>query len=416
MKVLWISNIVFPEALSLIGDDCTKQGVGGWLLGAADALSDISSVDLCVVSVSKRISNLVYLRGDRINYYLIPLCKSLVGYNTYMRLINEQFSPDIVHIHGTEFPYGLSWLNVCPSENVVISIQGLVSIIAKYYLSGLTLSKIIGSVTAHDLMRKTIFGERRDLIRKGKEEEEVIKKVKYVIGRTVFDYSHCKAINPNIRYFHCNETLRSAFYSGRWEYKRCIPHSIFLSQGSSPIKGLHIVLKAISLIKNNYPDIRLSIAGKDYLHYKGITKLICQTGYEKIISKLVRKLRIANIISFTGTLDANGMKDEYLKANVFICPSSIENSSNSIGEAQLLGVPVIASFAGGNPDMMKCNEEYLYRFEEPEMLATKIIDVFEKEDKIETSIIREIASKRHDAHLNTSILMDVYNTIMSSCV
>jgi glycosyltransferase involved in cell wall biosynthesis len=37
------------------------------------------------------------------------------------------------------------------------------------------------------------------------------------------------------------------------------------------------------------------------------------------------------------------MITEYRNAHIFICPSSIENSPNSLGEAQLIGVPVIAA-------------------------------------------------------------------------
>lgn len=65
------------------------------------------------------------------------------------------------------------------------------------------------------------------------------------------------------------------------------------------------------------------------------------------------------------------MVKRYLLSNVFICPSTIENSPNSLCEAQLLGVPHIASYVGGTADLMKGNEECLYRFEETEMLAEK---------------------------------------------
>lgn len=67
------------------------------------------------------------------------------------------------------------------------------------------------------------------------------------------------------------------------------------------------------------------------------------------------------------------MKQEYLNANVFICPSSLENSPNSLGEAQILGTPCLASYVGGIPDMMFGNEGYLYRFEEIEMLAERFV-------------------------------------------
>ena len=47
------------------------------------------------------------------------------------------------------------------------------------------------------------------------------------------------------------------------------------------------------------------------------------------------------------------MREEYLKCGMFVCPSSIENSPNSIVEAALMGTPVIASRVGGIPDVLE---------------------------------------------------------------
>ena len=112
---------------------------------------------------------------------------------------------------------------------------------------------------------------------------------------------------------------------------------------------------------------------------------------------------------FTGNLNAEQMKSEYLNANVFVCPSSIENSPNSLGEAQILGTPCIASYVGGVMDMMKGNERNLYRFEEVSMLAAKICRIFANADK--QIDMKTAAIQRHDPKMNSMQLLETYRMI-----
>ena len=88
---------------------------------------------------------------------------------------------------------------------------------------------------------------------------------------------------------------------------------------------------------------------------------------------MIARLGISEHIEFTGMLDEKAMCDRYLKSNLFVCCSAIENSPNSLGEAQLLGMPYVASFVGGVPEIAGMNADVLYRFEETEMLAKKYV-------------------------------------------
>lgn len=413
MKVLWITNITFPEAIMLMGGKSEQKGGGGWMLASAEGLVVHSEIELSILSVNSLATKLECIRGEKISYYIIPKCKCNNRYESYMKDVNKIIQPDIVHIHGTELPFGWAWLNVCPADNVVVSIQGVVSVIARYYLAGLSHIEIIKNITIRDILRKTIYGEQREFKERGSREIEVLRKVNHIIGRTEFDWAHSKSINPDANYYYCGESLRSEFYEGNWSYQHCTPSTIFLSQGAYPLKGVHMVLKALPAIKAKYPDVKVRIAGDDIVHRNGLISRLRQPGYSRILSQLIKQNTLEECIFFTGRLDANDMKKEYLKANVFVCPSAIENSPNSIGEAQLLGVPIIASYVGGIPDMMKGDEEHLYRFEEVEMLANKIISVFDNKDGIDTHKMSVIARKRHDVEANTRLLVSIYNTMMN---
>lgn len=413
MKVLWITNIVFPEAQNLLTGKGTLKSSGGWMLGAAEALINQEGVKLFVGTVSKAVKQLTRLEGERITYYLLPYGKGNNrvnhDYEPIWRDVRDEVSPDVVHLHGTEFSHGLAYIEACGADNICVSIQGLVSAYYHYYYYGLTVKEIRLAMTPLSIISGDILKGYRDFKRRGEIEKTIIQRVHYIIGRTSWDRERTWAINPNAQYHYGGEILRTEFYTGTtWKYEKCTPHCIFLSQAAYPIKGLHMVLRAMPLILRHFPDASLRIAGGDIARTKGGKELLKLSNYGLIIRKLLLKYSLNDCVTFTGSLDGEGMRKEYLRSNVFVCPSSIENSPNSLGEAQLLGVPVVASYVGGIPDMMKGDEEHMYRFEEVEMLAYKICEIFDRKGNIDTESMRHKALQRHNPETNIKDLLAVY--------
>lgn len=321
--------------------------------------------------------------------------------------------PDVVHIHGTEYTHGLAYIKACGSKNVVISLQGIKSEISKYYCAGISKCEIRRNITFRDIIKGSILSSQKKFRNSSKCEVELLKSVRNIIGRTSWDKAHAWAINPDAHYFKCNETLRKEFYDGtHWDYSSCKKHSIFLSQGWYPVKGLHQVLKAMPLILRHYPDTFIRVAGGDITKSRTLVEKIKFSGYGSYIKGLIKKNNLDGKIIFTSNLNAAQMKQEFLNANVFICPSSIENSPNSLGEAQILGTPCLASYAGGIPDMMFGNEGCLYRFEEIEMLAEKVCRIFADADK--QIDMKTIAAHRHNPKVNSDRLYEIYQSIIEA--
>lgn len=413
MKILWITNTIFPEAESKLLGKKELCGSGGWMLASAEALINHKDVELNIATVSTLVHDLQIINGEKITYYIIPYGKGNHKYNTeyetYWKLIKKSINPDIVHIHGTEYTHGLAYVNACSTKNVIVSIQGLKSGIAPYYCAGLSKKEIYGNLTFHDIIKGTIYHKQRLFYNTGELEKEILCKVNHIIGRTSWDKSHVWSINPKANYHECNETLRSEFYDGSiWNYDKCRHHSIFLSQGGYPLKGLHQVLKAMPLIFREFPDTIIRVAGVDITQRNGLKGFLHFTGYGKIIKRMIKKYNLNGKVTFLGPLNAEQMKMEYLNSNVFVCPSSIENSPNSLGEAQLLGVPCVASYVGGIPDFMEGNEKNMYRFEEVNMLSNIICKIFGTND---FSCKRDKALARHDSQSNISKLISIYKLI-----
>lgn len=417
MRILWITNIVLPEAERLMTGSGDLKATGGWMLGAAEALLENGeNISLTIATVSPRVKELTTLQGKRITYYLLPYGKGNrkrnPEYESYWKIVNQKVQPDVVHIHGSEYSHGLAYVNACGMDNVIVSIQGMTSAYYYYYY-GLTICQILKNITFRDVLKGTIIKGQKDFKKRSEYEIELLGKVHHIIGRTSWDRAHTWAINPEAEYHFCNETLRSEFYDGSlWKYEKCNKHTIFISQAGYPIKGLHQVLRAMPLILRHYPDATIRVAGGNILIHGRIRELIRCSGYGRLISSIIRKYHLEGKTEFVGNLNAEGMKREYLNCNVFVCPSTIENSPNSLGEAQILGVPVVASYVGGIPDMMKGDEMHLYRFEEIEMLAKKICDVFASIPNMENS--RQEALKRHNREHNDNTLIEIYNKIQNA--
>lgn len=416
MKVLWITNIVFPEACALLGGDGTIKGSGGWILGAAEALASHPEIQLAVASVSNAVDTLTFLQGKEIIYYLLPLGKGNQqinhDYEPLWKQVKEGFCPDLVHIHGTELTHGLAYIEACGTSNVCLSIQGLISACYDYYFSGISDKERRESKTFASLIWGGMNKNANKYRIRGECEKELIRRIYHIIGRTSWDRERIWSINPEAKYYTCNETLRPEFYDGHlWKYSECQKHSIFMSQAGQTIKGLHMLLRALPLVLRKYPDTVLRIAGSDMISCSSFKQRLLLSDYGKLLIQIINKNGLNGRVVFTGQLNAEEMRAEYLKANVYVCPSSIENSPNSLGEAQLLGVPVLASYVGGIPDLMKGDDDHLYRFEEVEMLAYKLVHLFEKENAVETSAMRKLAISRHDPVSNMKQLLMIYQDL-----
>lgn len=372
MKVLWVVNTIFPELAKELGQ--IPNPSGGWMYGLADELCLNGGINLYIATVYSG-KKLLHKKIDNINYYLIPANdKKIWGF------VYDEVKPNITHIHGSEFHYGLDLMYQRPDGKYILSIQGLIGECAKNYLAGLTTWDVIKNISIRDIIKNdNLLQAKRKFLKKAVVEQKYFSKVNAVIGRTEWDKAHSYNLNPNIQYFHCDEMLRPEFYcKDRWSLDNCEKYSIFMSGGGYPLKGLHQVLRALYLIKKDFNTVKLYVSGYNFLGDKSLKSQLRISGYGLYIKRLIKKLNLEENVVFTGPLSAQEMKVRYLKSHVFICASSIENSPNSICEAQILGVPVIASYVGGIPTLIRNNVSgLLYDFNDEVMLKYQIKKYFD---------------------------------------
>ena len=109
------------------------------------------------------------------------------------------------------------------------------------------------------------------------------------------------------------------------------------------------------------------------------------------------------------------MANEMLKANVFLSPTSIDNSPNSIGEATMIGVPVVTTPVGGIPSMLKDEESCLFApAGDVYMMAYQIKRIFnDSELAIKLSKnAHQIALLRHNPDSTVTQYINAYEAIV----
>lgn len=413
MKILWITMTVPPEADAQLGGEKVLKKTGGWVLGLAHYLTHISGIELAIASPSDYVRTLRVVEGERIRYYVVPASRSSKELQVW-REVKKDYAPDIVHIHGSEHHSALAWIEANGTENTVLSLQGIISVIAHYYNEGLSTGDIIRNITPRDLYRGTLFHEAHDYAKRGKEELQVLKNIHHVIGRTEWDKTQIWAINPTAKYHFCNEILRPEFYSGEtWSYQSCHHHTLFISQSIVPYKGLHQVIKALPIILREYPDVQVRVAGYNMLRTT-LKERIKRIGYAKYIKALANDAKVSDRITFTGRLSAEEMKAEYLRTNVFVSPSAIENSPNSLCEAQMLGVPCVASRVGGVETLIPNSAcGIMYEYNDIAGLAKAICETFRNAENFSSIEEQCTARMRHDVETNCKQMIAIYQEVMS---
>lgn len=417
MKVLWVSLVKFPPLCEHLGEAVPAHC--GWMYSSAKAmLKEMPEVRLGVMVYSYG-KNYERYDIEGVTYYLIPTAKIDRTSKKQIEACRQairNFSPDLIHIHGTEHSLAKA---VCmaneSSTRIVANIQGLAGPIMQYADGGLSLWDKLTNITLLDFYRGTfLLNEKRSFKLRAECEHYVLTHITDIVGRTQWDQAHVITINPNLRYHFMNETLRDSFYEKPlWSYDRCKKHTIFVSNSGSALKGAHQVLNALPIILRQYPDTVVNFCGSSVMSNK-LKDLLRFQGYHLYLRRLVKRLRLQEHVCFLGSLSETQMKQQFLDANVYVLPSAIENSPNSLCEAQILGTPVVASYCGGTPTLLTDGQTgHFYRYEEYEMLAQIVMRLFEQDNFTCLSLAEmKVASHRHNREQNARRLAEIYHNIM----
>lgn len=419
MNVLWVTNIPFGPICELT-ERKIRTG-GGWLSAAFDSLKDVDSLTIFVATVYP-VDEIKWKNEGRHTFFLLPGgYPSEYEHNNknnrkIWEWVREECKPDLIQIWGTEFTHGYLALQTMKNIPSVIYMQGLMVQIARHYLDGFSGRELMRSITFRDIIKiDWIRRQQGKFLRRSLYEAEMLRLSANVIVENDWCECHCKMIAP-CRVFRCNLNINSAFFGIEWSASNMKPYTIMCNASSHPIKGLHILLKALSLVVKQYPQTRLYVPGEgSYFISRSFLKRMKMNGYTKYILDLIRRYKLSGNISFPGRLTAEGMARLMADSNVFVMPSSIENHSSTLIEAMIVGTPCISSYAGGVPEYLEHNVNgMIYRFEEHEILALYIIKIFDNQEF--ASNLGKQARDKMRAQRNTNELsgkmLEIYQSVL----
>ena len=413
MKVLWFTNT--PANADEFFNSELKDS-GGWLKALDQSLQN--HVELHIAFYGKR--NEVFKYKETFYHSIktdLSLYKKLLNRITnkvlekedlfkYMEIIKKA-EPDIIHIHGTENSYGC--IATHTTIPIVVSIQGNMTVYLHKYLSGferqyLYISNRNTSSLKDLLFPHTFLNSIKKFRKMQIQEENNLKHVKFIIGRTEWDKRITRVLSTESEYFIGDEILRKSFYNYQWSMHTSKKTVIHTTNGNFLYKGFeNLCLTLFELNKIGFA-CEWQVAGiseKD---------LIVKLTKRKLKDKFPRKGLI-----LLGNLNEKELIENMLRTDIYVMVSHIENSPNNLCEAMILGMPCISTFVGGVGSLIRDGKDgILIQDSDPWVMAGAIIEMaVNKEKAIRLGINgRKTALKRHDRDRIISDLLKVYENIL----
>jgi glycosyltransferase involved in cell wall biosynthesis len=345
MKILWFSPYTMGDSYN----------GGGWVKSLQDELQKSTSIELGVVFFNTP-SNTLCKRQKQAAYYSItnknkPMLKKIFYYwygykkekadiylSEFLDVIRD-FKPDIIQIFGIESPFACILGHT--AIPIIVHLQGILNpYYNAFYPQGLNkFTFLLNSFSSNEwILRNGYNFAACNMLHRSKFEIEYFQRMKFAMGRTEWDYQISRLLSPESCYFHVDEILRDEFYNIQsWNIPISDKYIISSTISQTVYKGLDVILKTAKLLKEttclNFEWRVIGVrANSKYVNF-----------FEKHYGIKAKDVNV----KFVGIYNAHQICNSLLETHVYVHPSYIDNSPNSLCEAQLIGLPVIGTYVGG---------------------------------------------------------------------
>lgn len=411
MKVLWF-EVTTPSKYS-----CNDTIIAGWQDSLESIVSLHKGIELSVAFIStnkddkiKSINGITYIPVI-LEYNIIEKIRRKLTWkvdaNKYvpaLKRVIQDVMPDIIHVFGTEWPFGLVTKSI--QVPVVVHIMGSVTpYINAFYPVGFNLMNEIISLPFYRIDRmvaKIIYYHKYQTWTE--IEADVWNCVKFYMGRTDWDKSLSRIMHPGRMYYHVEEAMRPIFFSDKYIWKGFDGGKLrLITIGcSSYWKGPDMLLKTASILTSLGIQYEWIVAG-----------LVSREMIDAIENKTHLYFKNTSVI-FVGQMTAEQLCDKLSSSTFYVHTAYIENSPNSICEAQLLGIPIISTNVGGIKSLIG-DYGKMVPANDPWQMADAVIQLSKDYERMErySKYGREQALMRHNEKNILKQLLDCYSNIVT---
>lgn len=411
-KILWLCNTAFTNKKISTN--------GSWLQPLAELLQKKDDIQLFNITLG-RVDIVTKADHGSIRQWFIPIRKgkssgqvaSIISCKEVSALINE-IQPDLVHIWGTESIWASIYEQGFISTKTLIDIQGLLSVYTTYYYGGLSFIDIINCIHLKEIIMpwRNLIQKKNVFRKRGYVENICLKSFKHISVQSQWVENNVKLINPLAKIYHTKIILRESFYTSvPWQFKLSKDSPVLFSSCAAAVtyKGIHILFKALYLLKKKYPNIKLNLAGNIQVGNKLID------GYSLFLKKLERKYNLTSNINYVGSLNEDEIIQHLQVCSVCVIPSFVETYSVALAESMILGVPSVVSYAGAMPEFASNGIDSLFYNSNDYVQCASHINELIQNKSLSESISSNARKRRlveNDIEIVVKTQLDIYNSLL----
>lgn len=375
LKILWIAPVPLKAGshpapwLSSLAEELVSAGHRLTILTANPRITELQHID-----TGRGYDLLILPYQGGVRHLLSAFRTQVSAMSAYLKKHAAEY--DIIHVHGTESQYASSLLQQHLKTPYIISIQGIIS---KYKRE-----------LPKKFSKQYLYWTLSSLY-----ERNEVRRSPYFFCRTSWDQHFVRSINQDAQITLCWEMLRPEFFAYRPAFKG---KDILFMGGDNPIKALKLGLRVFNRLAQRHPDMKLHVVGNVGSHQTAL-----------------QQLNNPNVI-LHGSLDAAAICRVYADCFCLYHPSLIDNSPNSVCEAQVAGLPVVATRVGGVPSLIEDGQTGLLVEKNDEEGHYHTLDRLYWDIDLQRCLShnsREIARRRHDKNTIVEKTVDTYQKLAS---